>query len=84
MIGDLDGGVCSNKLTGVISYSSWSSQGTDGGAATTRELGRTLRLRICIDRGLYAGHKTVVRLLLEREQIPRQQLMATEMRCCTR
>jgi hypothetical protein len=58
--------------------------GHDGGAATTRKLGRTLRLRICIDRGLYAGHKTVVRLLLEREQIPRQQLMATEMRCCTR
>jgi hypothetical protein len=29
------------------------------------KVGRTLRLRTCIDRGLYAGHKTVVQLLLE-------------------
>jgi hypothetical protein len=36
-----------------------------------------------MDRSLYVGHKAVMRLLLEREQISRQQLMTTEIRCCT-
>jgi hypothetical protein len=37
-----------------------------------------------MDRSLYAGHRTAVHSLLEREQISQQQLMATEMRCYAR
>jgi hypothetical protein len=42
MIGDPDGGVCSNKLTDLVSKLVKPGH-KDGDAASTRELGRTLR-----------------------------------------
>jgi hypothetical protein len=65
-IGDLN-----SSMSGDLVSKVGQARAQDGDAAITRELGRTLEVRTCTDRGLYAGHKTVVPPLLEHEQISR-------------
>jgi hypothetical protein len=57
LIGSPRIGGLNSSMSGDLVSKVGQARAQDGDADITRELGRTLEVRTCTDRGLYAGHK---------------------------